>query len=206
MRFDTPVNRCVLLTVFLLSVIAGTVHAQDAPKVGVTMGYPSSIGVIWQVTGRVAVRPEMTLSRVTGDSSANDLAGAAPLSTDETNGVGTGISALFYLGRWDALRTYVSPRFAYSRNSTSASTANAGSPSTSDSTVSSYVTSGSFGAQYALGRRFGLFGEVGLSYSRTSTSLSSSLATNGTTIVNVHSSSRANAVATRSGVGVIFFF
>ena len=60
--------------------------AQDAGKVGLTMGYPSSVGVIWNVAGRVALRPEITLSRMSGDSSTNDLLGAAPVSTNDSTG------------------------------------------------------------------------------------------------------------------------
>lgn len=203
------------LFLFVVIGVPGIARAQDEGKVGLTMGYPSSIGVIWQAADRVALRPEITLSRSTGDSSTNDLLGASPVSTNDSTGVGAGVSALFYLHRWEGLRTYVSPRFSYARTSTSASTTSA--TSTSESTVSSYLTSGSFGAQYSLGRHFGLFGEIGLGYTATSTALTSTLTTSFTSVVNgvvtqstrtqaVQSSSHANTLATRSGVGVIFFF
>jgi hypothetical protein len=193
----------------------GIARAQDQRKVGLTMGYPSSIGVIWQVADRVALRPEIAVSRSTGDSSTNDLLGATPVSSDESTGVGAGIAALFYVHRWEGLRTYISPRFSYARTSTAASTA--GNTSTSEATTSSYLTSGSFGAQYSLGRHFGLFGEVGLAYASTRTALTATLTTGVTSIVNgvvtqstrqqmIQSSSHSNSIATRSGVGVIFFF
>jgi hypothetical protein len=130
--------------------------------------------------------------------------------------VGAGISALFYIHRWEGLRTYVSPRFSYQRISSSASTS--GNTSTSDSTTSTYLASGSFGAQYALGRHFGLFGEVGLGYTSTRTALSSTLTigvasgivngvvTQTTRLQTVQSSSTSNGIATRSGAGVIFYF
>src|SRR5438477_13164983 len=105
----------IVVLVITIAAASSVSRAQDAPKVGLTMGYPSSVGVLWRVADRVALRPEITLSRTTGESMGSDLAGVAPLSTDESTGVGAGISALFYVGRWDALRTYVSPRFAYSR-------------------------------------------------------------------------------------------
>jgi len=179
------------------------------------MGYPSAVGVIWHASERVALRPEITLSRSTGDSMQNDLLGASPLSTNETTGVGMGVSALFYLHRRDGLRTYVSPRFSYARTSTSASIGSA--VSVSDSTVSSYLTSGSFGAQYSLGRHFGLFGEIGVGYTATSTALTSTLTVSAASVVNgvvtastrmetIRSSSHANTIGTRSGAGVIFYF
>jgi hypothetical protein len=207
-------KRVVIALGFLLTT-AGGAGAQDHGKVGLTMGYPSAVGVIWTVADRVALRPEITFSRASGDSSANDLLGAAPLSMDESTGVGAGISALFYIHQWEGLRTYVSPRFSYARNNTSASTA--GNTSTSEATTSSYLTSGSFGAQYSLGRHFGLFGEVGLGYTSTRTALTSTVTTTVSISVNgatsgstgtqlISSRSHANALSTRSGVGVIFFF
>jgi len=179
------------------------------------MGYPSSVGVMWNVNDRIAVRPEIGLSRLSGDATGFDVAGPAPISTNDSTGVGVGISGLLYLGRWDALRAYVSPRFSYVRNSASAGTTS--SASLSESLSSSYLTSGSFGAQYSLGRHFGLFGEVGIGYTTTTTSSTSTLTTGSVSIVNgvptpttttrlVTSSSHANSLSTRSGVGVIFFF
>lgn len=205
----------IILAMIAIAGAPGVARAQDAGKVGVTMGYPSSVGVIWQVADRVALRPEITLSRSMGDSSTSDLAGVVPVSTDDSTGVGVGLGALFYVHRWEGLRTYVSPRFSYNRISTSASTTPSGS--TSESTTSAYLTSGSFGAQYPLGRHFGLFGEIGLGYTSTRTAIASTLTTTFTSIVNgvvtqstrtqtVQSSSHSNTVATRSGVGVIFFF
>lgn len=124
----------------LMTVVAAprVAQAQDQARIGLTMGYPSSVGVIWQVSDRIALRPEITLSRSTGDSSTDDLLGAVPVSTNDSTGVGAGVSALFYIHRWECLRTYVSPRFSYARTSTSASTS--GTTSTADSTVSSRST------------------------------------------------------------------
>jgi hypothetical protein len=196
------VGVCAWLAIVCAPVVA---RAQGDVKVGLTMGYPSSVGVIWRVVDRVALRPEITLSHTTGDSSTNDLLGATPVSTNDSTGVGGGISALFYIHQWEGLRTYISPRFSYSRVSSSASTA--GNTSTSESTTSSYLTSGSFGVQYSLGRHFGLFGEVGLGYTETSTALTSTLTVSGSTRTQlVSSSSHSNSVATRSGAGVIFYF
>ena len=193
--------------------IATAARAQDAPKVGLTMGYPTSVGVLWQIADRVAVRPELSLSHVSGDTSGPDVTIPTPLSSDSTNSLGAGVSALVYLGPRDPFRTYISPRFSYARTSTSA----ASGTSTSDSTVSAYQVTGSFGAQYTLGRRFGIFGELGVGYTRTSTDITSVVTITSGTVVNgvlsqitrtqpLASGSHSNTVATRSGVGVIFFF
>jgi hypothetical protein len=211
-------GRTVLALLVLLA--PAVVHAQDDPKVGVTMGYPGAIGVQWQVSDAFALRPEITFSRTTGDSTGSDLLGAnPPVTTEDTNAVGAALSALVYVGRKDALRPYISPRIAYSRSAASAST-NTNTipgPSTSDSTISSYSAAGSFGAQYALGRRFSVFGELGASYTRTTTLTTSTFTTTSTTIVNgaitqtiraqnVQASAHANVVTTRTAVGVIVYF
>ena len=201
----------VLATAMLL--VASRARAQDTPKIGLTMGYPSAVGVLWQIGDRVAVRPELSLSHVGDEASSLDVAGATQPTTDQSTVVGAGVSALFYFGARDSLRTYVSPRFSYARTAASA----ASGTSTSDTTISLYQVTGSFGAQYTLGRRFGVFGEIGAGYSRTNTALSSVVTittgsvSNGvlTQVVRTQSLSSAahsNAVATRSGVGVIIFF
>ena len=182
----------VVPTVVVL-VLAGVsiAHAQDNRRVGLTMGYPTSIGVLWHVTDRVAVRPEIDVFRstVTFENSGSAL---LPASEDEQTSrtVRPGISALFYLGPTEELRTYVSPRFVFVSNDTSSS----------DQETSSYLVSGSFGVQYRLGSRFSVFGELGVEYSRSETRFSVPTPIAGTTTV------RRNGVATRSGVGVVFYF
>jgi len=207
-----------LLTIaaVLISTIAS---AQDTPKLGVTMAAPSAIGILWQVSDRIAVRPEVTLSRNSAESNQNDPIGAALVTSDDSYAAGVGIGALFYVGRWDALRTYLIPRFSYTRSSTSAAINNNSilGPSTSESSASNYQTSAAFGGQYSLGRHFGLFGEAGFSYTRTNSSSSTTFTTTVTSIVNgvitqtsrlqtSGSSTRANAVSTRTAVGVILYF
>jgi hypothetical protein len=66
----------------------------------------------------------------------------------------------------DALRTYVSPRWAYVHDSTAISSEY---PDIGGygSTGSGHLISGSFGAEYTLGRKFSAFGEVGMEFTRT---------------------------------------
>lgn len=77
-----------------------------------------------------------------------------------------GLSALFYLSKHDALRTYVSPRWAYTRDFNDSSSGLSDSIDFG-STRSGNLVAGSFGAQYALGRKFSAFGEIGLEFTRT---------------------------------------
>jgi hypothetical protein len=192
--------------------VAGGARAQDTPRVGITMGYPSAVGVIWNVADRLALRSEITFSGESNDSSIGSILGTGTGSSTDGFQIGVGLSGLIYVGRWDALRSYVSPRFSYSRTSSSGTSTG----SSSESTTQSYLTSGSFGAQYSLGRRFGAFGEIGIAYTATTTTFSTTLlqtislvglpGTPVTTSVSARSDSHGKTWGTRSGAGVIFFF
>jgi hypothetical protein len=195
---------------------AGTASAQDDSRVGITMGYPASIGILWQATERVALRPEITLSRTSAESTAtSSLTVFTPdgrLITSTTTSrltndlwqVSAGLSALFYLTKHDALRTYLSPRWAYTRSSNSSTSDRTAIVTSGDST--GQFVGGSVGAQYALGRRFSVFGEIGLGFSRTRIA-----PTVITTVVPVDGpinvgGSVTRTLATRSGAGVVLYF
>jgi hypothetical protein len=154
-------------TAVLLSVLLSTAvpaAAQDKGRVGLTMGYPAGVGLMFHVSDRFALRPEVSFTREVTEGPGS----AGTYSTTTTWSVGVGLSVLFYLHETDNLRTYVSPRFSYGRvNSTWTTILPPGAkgyggpgPSTEDS----YQVSGSFGAQYALGRRFSVFGDLGIAY------------------------------------------
>jgi hypothetical protein len=198
-----------LIVAFTITCLPGIASAQDTPKIGLSMGYPAAIGVIWHVTDRVAVRPEISVTKSATEfigssvtfSSGGVLTNTTTTTTTDTWQSSGGLSALFYLSRHDKLRTYLSPRWAYTHVSSS--------PSSTNSTVTSVVTgttghgnfvSGAFGAEYALGDRFSMFGEIGLGYNRTVSSplTNSSLLTIG--------GSRATNLSTRSGAGVVLYF
>jgi outer membrane protein with beta-barrel domain len=167
---------------------------QEERKVGITMGFPASIGVIFHASDKVAVRPELSFS-------GNSTDGTSSTSTDGWS-VGTGVSALFYVATHDRVRTYVSPRLTYSRI-TFNSSSSLPSPLLSTSSKSTGTTwggAGSFGAQYSPTPRFSVFGEVGLGFSR-QTSHSSV-----TTLVIIPSTDvKGNSWGTRAGVGIVFY-
>lgn len=215
----TVMNRTALVLLALL--LPAIAYAQDDPKIGLTVSSPGAFGAIWQLNGRVAVRPEITLSRATGDSVGGDVTGApSPVTTNDSSSIGVAVSGLFYFARKDALRPYVSPRFTYARSDASAATDNGTitGPTTSDSIVSAYSGAASLGAQYAIGRRFSVFGELGASYTRTTTTSTSTFTiTTVTGVANnvvtetltkqtVHGTAHANQVTTRAVVGAIVYF
>ena len=165
----------------------GTAHAQSNRRVGLTMGYPAAIGVLWHVSDRIAIRPEIDFSRVavTSETTSTVFPGIGDEVTSRI--VKPAVSALIYLARRDELRTYVTPRFAYSSSDTSQS----------DQSSSTYFVSGSFGAQQQVGGQFAVFGELGLEYTRGTTRLSA-------TTLSI--TSRRSGIASRAGVGVALYF
>ena len=176
----------VALAAGVLLVGTARADAQEKGQAGITMGYPASIGVLWHVSDRVAIRPEFSFSR-TDSSSASIVAADSQFWS-----LGTGIAALFYAPVHDNLRTFVSPRFSYTRTK--------GDSNITTSTTTSYSFAGMFGAQYSLGRRFGVFGEIGFSYARQTGSATTEL------LSLSRIASHSNSIGTRSGVGVVLYF
>jgi len=181
-------------TALICSLVAGfgllgtaTAQAQDAGKVGITMGFPGSIGLLWHASDRVALRPELTFS---GASSEAD--GPGEVEGDNW-AIATGVGVLFYLNKQDNLRTYFTPRIAYTRTSSS-TTISSVTTSTSENTSNSLGVFGSFGAQYNLGEKFGVFGELGFGVTRAKARGGFS-----------NAESRTTQWGTRAGVGVIYY-
>jgi len=205
-------RRIVLFAVFALLALPHPSAAQDMPRFGIVMGYPAQVALLWNVSDRLAIRPEINWSRSSNETtSTGDVLTFPPglpvpvttTTTSEGWAVGTGVSALVYLVKSDALRTYVSPRFTYTRNSKTIDLGFGrfiGSPTatTTTTSTSTYSVTGLFGAQYKLAHRFGVFGEMGFGYSRgTGSPVASSI---------TRSESTSTSVGFRSGAGVILFF
>jgi len=205
-------KRLMLAAGLALSVAANAL-AQDAGQIGVTLGYPSAVGVIWHVTDNVAVRPEISFSTGSAESPTISSGLSLPdpsVDVGETSSttVAAGVSGLFYFGEWDKLRAYVSPRFTYARL-----TSNSGSTFSTDSRNSAYTITGSFGAHYQLHRRFAVFGETGFGYTHTRTSFTSLLllpvipvGPNVPARVTQSAETNSHLWGTRTGAGVIFYF
>jgi hypothetical protein len=193
--------------------------AQDQPRFGIVMGYPAELGVLWHVASRVAVRPEINWTKSSSETTTTvtTLTFNGPVAvpttitstgTSDTWQLGVGVSGLFYLSKGDALRTYISPRYLYSRSN---QTIDVGVRSTIvpvatgpvTTVVGNHTASGALGAQYALGKRFGLFGELGLSYTHTGDRSSTPSPIDA---LISSPSVKSSTLALRSGAGVILFF
>jgi len=159
---------------------ATAVSAQEHGNVGISIGYPAAVGVLWHATDTVAIRPDFRIS-----GSSTDPSGVEGWT------YGAGVSALFYLRTADNVRTYVSPRVDYQRNSTTITSLGIEQTRTSNA----WGVAGSFGAEYTPNRRFGVFGEIGFGYSRLKADALSTIVAETT----------GHGWGTRAGVGVIFY-
>jgi hypothetical protein len=178
----------LLLTVTALAMEPRAVEAGDG--LGLVMGFPTAVGVLWQTTDRFALRPEFSIAHNSSDFDLGlkTLPGTVPLvSTSNTTPVGVAISALFRTASYDAVRVYVSPRFEYAHVSGSASSI------ISTGSRNEYAGGGAIGAQYNPAPHFGVFGEIGAMYSHSSMKLSTGTSTFST-------------IGTRGRLGVILFF
>ena len=211
MNTRVSMNNCLTTSLMVLLVLAGctAANAQEKGRTGVTMGYPASVGIISHVTDGVALRPEFSFSK-----GSNDFSTSSPtLTSNSVSGdgwtLGVGLSALFYVGKWDSLRSYISPRLTYARStnnqmSSAPSSGLLGSPSPQTNSSSGSTDSvsgfGSFGAEYSVSPKFSVFGEVGGGYSRSTTRGSNS------SLYSSTSTSTSRVWGTRSAAGVAFYF
>jgi hypothetical protein len=155
--------------------VATTARAQDKGQLGVTaaIGFgpgdgSGSIGVLYHLSKSVALRPSFGYSRseLDGgffDSGMGDLmSGSGSTSTQWS----AGLAGLFFLTRKDGLSTYVGASAAYGRLTHEEAfvpvrpAMGAGDTRTDDGTV----VRAFLGMQYAVAKRFGLYGELGVRY------------------------------------------
>ena len=188
-------------TVLAILLTGRPAAAQAAGDVGITMGYPVAVGVVWHVTDAIAVRPDVSMTWTSSESvntTVLPVPGLPPVtstSTVDAWNTAVGLSALFYVQTVDRLRIYLVPRAAYLRSSQDLETG--GLTSALDTTSNGYLVSGSVGAQVAAHDRFSIFGELGMQYSsqRSDASFSTS-----------RSENENRTVGLRSAVGVTLYF
>lgn len=178
----------VVALLVLVSCTATKAIAQEKGQVGLAMGYPTTIGLIWHAGRNVALRPDFSFSRGSAESVSSI---SSSTSTSTGTGVGFGLSGLFYFRKWDTVQAYFSPRYAYSRSSTTSRS----DAASNTSTTSSHSAIASIGVQYSVNRRFGVFGEAGFGYTRQTASGTNFLFEN-----------TASSWAMRSAVGAILYF
>jgi hypothetical protein len=178
--------RVALATMTVLALLApATARAQEERNFGITMGFPPSIGAFWQMSDRMALRPEFNFAAVMDDDD------------DESWNYGVGVTTLIYIGANAPLRMYAAPRFVYQR----VGSEDPGNNLSFESSTNSYALSGLFGARYLLGDRFAVYGEAGVrveyrsgTFQVTGAGFSSS------------SDSEQYGVGSTGGVGIVLLF
>ncbi len=186
-------SRCLAAALFaLVFCTAASAVAQETGQVGLTMGYPTTIGIIWHVSDTAALRPEFSYAHNSGETSSP---AAGVLATSSGNSTGVGLSALFYVRKWDSVGAYITPRYFYSHSSTTSEAMGAPVNGSSTTTNSGHSVTGSVGVQYSVNRRFGVFGEAGFGYTHGKGSSTSS-----------SSEVRTNLWAMRGAIGAILYF
>jgi hypothetical protein len=187
---------------------ASTAFAQDPGKVGLTMGYPSAVGLMIHLGDWLAIRPEFAFSQNSLETETSSSATSLQLNESDIWSYGVGISALFYLSDDDNLRTYLSPRFLYTRSATDTTSPGSGSLPTLETKIrgSGFSIAASFGAQYSLNRRFSVFGELGGAYNDSETTATGTGSSGIPIPISIRTSSSGSGWGLRSGAGVIWYF
>jgi hypothetical protein len=187
----------VRIGAFLLTIAAFTTFpyqaAAQSETLALSIAVPASVAILWQPTPAVAIRPEFAFDRLDAESTSSSRLGTSRFSSD-TRQVGVGISALLEIYREDTLSVYVSPRYVYRRGHTDVVQdlpADVFS-SSSDREIRGYAVTGSLGARYGFGTRFGVFAELGIDYSRED-------------ITEPMFESRIGRTGVRTGAGVLVF-
>lgn len=160
----------------LLLAVPASAFAQDTAKFGLVLAVPASVSFIWHATDTVAIRPEFDVSGSSTETSGGDLT---------TTTINPAVSVVIYTQQWDAVRSYFSPRYDYQRNSAGG---------VGDGHASTQTFSGSIGVQFTPHRRFGVFGETGISFAWASAEIGSG------------EERTATSWGVRSSVGAILYF
>jgi hypothetical protein len=176
------IQRFLALGLAVVVCVPALAGAQDTGRVGITMGFPGSVGVLWHATDSVAIRPTMTFTKSSNEGT---------FSLD-TWSLGVDVSALFYMKKHDSVRTYLSPRFSYTRTESSSPPNGFGSL---DQTSNSTGGAGTFGAQFDASPRFSVYGEVGFAAAHRTSEATSGVLT----------SSKGTTWGTVAGVGIVFY-
>ena len=130
------ISRRVALILLLMTVVCAPIAAAQEKKLGLVVGYPATVGVLWLVSERIGIRGEGSFSWSSSkldDSGANQPARNSSFTfADGTTSTVTfipsvisavqetqtvtgsiGVSALITLTNADLLRTYIAPRVAW---------------------------------------------------------------------------------------------
>src|SRR5262245_48401161 len=162
-----------------LTFVANTAHAQESGRIGLSMGFPERVDLVWHATEHIAIRPGISWHHTSSDNSgltftfSNGFDTTSSTSSDTVTHVGIGVNSLLAVAAWENVHAYVAPGYEYrrSRTTTVKTTVRAGRTESETDEIRghNHVASGTFGVRYVAHRRFGVFGESGIEYSNSRT-------------------------------------
>jgi hypothetical protein len=203
-----------LLVGFLVLVgLGGPLCAQEKGQVGLDAAFDSGplIGLTYHVTRWLAIRPAVSYTHSSTtqlfDPSVPTMAASRDLSSSGWKG---SLSALFFLPKTEGLSPYIGGSYNYAHTSSDSQPVAAPQPYASffGQTAADTSNGGSafLGLQHVFGKRFGLFGEAGVSFLSTSHSQTDVPPPASGFPVGT-SSQTTHTVGTFTGaVGMIFYF
>jgi len=174
----------IALVISGLALAARTADAQERGQVGLSMGYPEAVQLLWHATDAIAVRPGVSwrhsfsdpvgFSFGISDGFGNTI---STTSSSQTTIIGVGVDILLSVRAWENVRAYVAPGYEYGSTRvrsmrTTVSTGARAAPTENETRETSghdHVVTGAFGVRYTPHRRFGVFGESGIEYSKSRT-------------------------------------
>lgn len=196
--------RVILIATAVLAGIAPSrAAAQERGRVGVSIAaYPGTVGLHWQAGPRLAVRPEFAFESTTSERTSRSSFSTSR-SSDDFWQASVGLSLLFHVYQQESLALYVSPRYMHSRGGHKGTSASSQGVPVTRRTESDpiHTVSGSLGARYSLGDRFGVFGEFGVSHDRSSGS-----SEEGENPFGGVTEGKGTRIGIRSHAGIVLFF
>lgn len=143
LRFPARAVATALSTMLGLAASSVALHAQTDEHRGpaLVIAGPSTVGVKFPLTKRLALRPDLSLTRATFKVSATE---------SKFVNLSVGLSVLIALSELDGLQTYAAPRIAISRNTFD-----------NGSFTDLWFFDLAVGAAVPLTKRVAIFGEVG---------------------------------------------
>jgi hypothetical protein len=210
----------IALVIGVVTLFAGAATAQEK-TVGLVVGYPADVGVLWQTAERVALRADLGFnlsgfesSSAFGFTSAS-LTPSMVTTTSKTATATFGLSALVTLRNQDNLRLYLAPGGAIQlvRHSVETEFEGGSLPAATfpaegeaSDTTRGHQFQLMFGGQYRLRDRVAIFGETGLVYQTSSfPQIGTSLSIGGAT-TRAERDSRSTNVGVRGLAGLVLFF
>ena len=152
-------KKLLLMALFVLLLFSVSLYAQEKENTKYKFGltFPN-IGAIWHISDSIAF--------MSGIDFNHDWSGfgSSPYDNASTSGNMLGIDASlrFYIFEWEGVRFYLSPKYGFDWFEHNVIT----NSYTSNSSGHFHSVSAAWGMQYALSRRISIFGDIGVSYRR----------------------------------------